>query len=60
MDQETERQIPKTRIDITDQTALFNADIGKIATGEIEVFDERPPLNAIARRFNSRARAGQD
>ncbi len=60
MDQETERPNPKARIDVTDQKALFNADISKIANGEIEVFDERPPLNAVARRFDSRTRTGRD
>ena len=36
---------PEKRIAMTDQQALFNADINKIARGEIEVYDprERPP-----------------
>jgi hypothetical protein len=60
MDQETERPIPKTRINVTNQDALFKADVSKIASGEIEVFDDRPPLNAVARRFNSRADVKRD
>ena len=60
MDLQTEEQSGKLRINVTDQKALFNADIYKIASGEIEVFDNRPPLNAVARRFDSRARVGRD
>jgi hypothetical protein len=33
----------KPRISVTDQKALFGADIGMVARGEIEIVDDREP-----------------
>jgi hypothetical protein len=35
----------KPRIRVTDQQALFGADIGRVARGEIEIVDDRERLH---------------